>query len=82
MTIPTFRRSPYCESASCVEVAIGAVVQVRDAAGTVVVLDPATWVAFIRDVRAGRFDRRPQSPADASGRPTHQPPPVRPSTGR
>ena len=56
----TFSRSSYCvNQATCVEVARGDVVQVRDSKapdGSVLSFTPEEWAAFIAGAKAGEFD--------------------------
>lgn len=53
----TWRRSSRCSGVThCVEVAeTPGGVLVRDAAGRMLMLDPAVWRAFVLEVRAGRY---------------------------
>lgn len=52
-----WRKSTRCESSMCVEVAVlDDVVQMRDAAGTVLPLPPSAWTTFLAAVKAGEFD--------------------------
>lgn len=59
--LPAWRRSEFCGSQACVEVAKPAadVLLVRDAKnpqGPVLSFDRAEWDAFVEGVRAGNFD--------------------------
>ena len=55
-----WRKSTRCDSASCVEVAIGservAVRDSKDRNGPTLMFSPAEWSAFVAGVRAGDFD--------------------------
>jgi hypothetical protein len=57
-----WRKPSYCESNSCVEVAVageGGMILVRDSddPSSVLTVRPAAWEAFIEGVKAGEFDR-------------------------
>jgi hypothetical protein len=55
----TWRRSAGCDSSTCVEVAIGDEVGVRDGkhpTGPVLWFTHDEWAAFVAGVRAGDFD--------------------------
>jgi hypothetical protein len=60
-TLPDWRRSEFCGSQACVEVANMAtdMILVRDSKnphGTPLSFDRAEWEAFVAGVRAGNFD--------------------------
>jgi hypothetical protein len=59
-TVPVWRRSEFCGTSACVEVAQDAdAFLVRDSknpAGSVLAFNREEWTAFVAGVRAGNFD--------------------------
>jgi hypothetical protein len=53
-----FRKSVRCDTGSCVEVAIGDEVEVRNSTepGRTVVFTKKEWQTFVEGVRSGEFD--------------------------
>jgi Domain of unknown function (DUF397) len=62
-TVPTWRKSRFCESGACVEVAdIDEIVAVRDGKapnGAMLQFTRSEWRAFVDGIRAGDFDYDP-----------------------
>jgi Domain of unknown function (DUF397) len=58
--VPVWRKTSYCASGECVEVAThNGLVVLRDSkrpGGSVLVYTPDEWLTFVRGIKAGEFD--------------------------